>query len=88
MYKVYLSKQVKKFIEKQDKNLKQRIKKAFEELEKNPYPTNPKSDIKKLKASNYSYRLRIGKFRFKYFIENDILVVTIEEADSRGDIYK
>ena len=87
MYKVYLQKQVKKFIEKQDKNLKQRIKKAFNELEKNPYPTNPKVDSKKLKASN-NFRLRIGKFRFKYFIEDNILVVTIEEADSRGDIYK
>ena len=42
MYKVYLNKQVKKFIEKQDKNLKQRIKRAFEELEKNPYPSNKK----------------------------------------------
>jgi len=87
VYKVYLQKQVKKFIEKQDKNLKQRIKKAFNELEKNPYPTNPKVDSKKLKASN-NFRLRIGKFRFKYFIEDNILVVTIEEADSRGDIYK
>jgi len=87
VYTIYLSKQVKKFIEKQDKNLKQRIKNAFKELEKNPYPTNPKLDIKKLKASN-NFRLRVGKFRFKYFIENDILVVTIEEADSRGDIYK
>jgi len=87
MYTVYLSKQVKKFIEKQDKNLKQRIKKAFKELEKNPYPTNSKLDIKKLKASD-NFRLRIGKFRFTYFIEDDILVVTIEEADSRGDIYK
>ena len=87
MYTVYLSKQVKKFIEKQDKNLKQRIKKAFKELEKNPYPTNPKLDIKKLKATD-NFRLRIGKFRFKYFIEDDILVVTIEESDSRGNIYK
>ena len=87
MYKIYLHKQVKKFIEKQDKNLKQRIKKAFEELQKNPYPTNMKLDLKKLKASD-NFRLRIGKFRFKYFIEDDILVVTIEEADSRGDIYK
>ena len=87
MYTIYLSKQVKKFIEKQDKSLKQRIKKAFKELEKNPYPTNLKLDIKKLKASD-NFRLRIGKFRFKYFIEDDILVVTIEEADSRGDIYK
>jgi len=77
VYKVYLQKQVKKFIEKQDKNLKQRIKKAFNELEKNPYPTNPKVDSKKLKVSN-NFRLRIGKFRFKYFIEDNILVVTIE----------
>ena len=88
MYKIYLSKQVKKFIEKQDRNLKQRIKRAFEELQKNPYPTNSKVDVKKLKANNNNYRLRIGKFRFKYFIEDNILVVTIEEADSRGDIYK
>jgi mRNA interferase RelE/StbE len=87
MYKIYLKKEVKKFIEKQDKSLKQRIKKAFKELERNPYPTNQSLDIKKLKSTEY-YRLRIGKFRFKYFIENDILVVTIEKADSRGDIYK
>jgi len=62
-------------------------KKAFKEFRKNPYPTNPKLHSKKLKASN-NFRLRIGKFRFKYFIEDNILVVTIEEADSREDIYK
>ncbi len=87
MYKLHLHKKVQKFIKKQDKNLKQRIRKAFKELEKNPYPSNLNLDIKKLK-NNEDYRLRMGKFRFLYFIKEDILVVVVEEADSRGDIYK
>jgi len=87
MYHLYLNKKVKKFIEKQDKILKQRIKKVFDKLVENPYPDNIELDVKKLQGC-VGYRLRIGKYRFIYFIDDDILVVTIENADSRGDIYK
>ncbi len=37
MYKIVFSRQVKKFIEKQDRKKKQRFKEIFEKLAKNPY---------------------------------------------------
>jgi mRNA interferase RelE/StbE len=86
-YNLIFKKQVKKFIEKQDKNLKNRLKEAFLNLGDNPYPTNDSLDIKKLKACS-EYRLRIGKYRFIYQIEEDVLIIIMEKADSRGDIYK
>ena len=86
-YKIVFEKQVKKFIEKQDKALKQRFKKAFLKLMENPYPSNEALDVKKLKGSG-EYRLRIGKYRFIYQIKDDVLVVVMEKADSRGDVYK
>jgi mRNA interferase RelE/StbE len=86
-YDLIFEKQVKKFIEKQDKNLKYRFKKTFLTLRENPYPTNKNLDIKKLKGGT-EFRLRIGKYRFIYQIKDDVLVIVMEKADSRGDIYK
>jgi len=87
MYKLKIKKNVTKFLEKRSaKELKTIIEK-FEELKKNPYPSNQPLDVKKLKGSN-EFRLRIGKYRFIYQIKNDILIVIMEKADSRGDIYK
>ena len=85
MFKLIFSKQVKKFIEKQDKNTKQRLKETFEKLAQNPYGDH--IDTKKMKKSEL-FRLRIGKYRFLYFIEKDEAVIIIEKGDSRGDIYK
>ena len=34
------------------------------------------------------YRLRIGTYRFIYSIENSELIIYIEKAGNRGDIYK
>jgi mRNA interferase RelE/StbE len=46
----------------------------------------PKGDIKPLSGRKGEYRLRVGKYRIIFFIENeDIYIVTI---DIRGDIYK
>ena len=86
MYILNFDKQVKKFIEKQDKSTKQRFKKAFLDLAQNPYPND---DLKKKKLTNTNkFRLRIGKYRFIYEVFEDRLLIFIEKADSRGDIYK
>jgi len=85
MFKLKFSKQVKKFIEKQDKKTKHRFKEVFEKLAKNPYGND--IDTKKMSGSD-SFRLRIGKYRFLYFVDKDEVVIVIERGDSRGDIYK
>jgi mRNA interferase RelE/StbE len=85
MFKLKFSKQTKKFIEKQDKKTKQRFKEIFEKLAENPYGKD--IDTKKMSNSDF-YRLRIGKYRFLYFIDKNELVIIIEKGDSRGEIYK
>ncbi len=45
------------------------------------------TDIKKLKGSNL-YRLRVGDCRVLYSIDDGVRIVTIENIDNRGDVYK
>jgi len=87
MYEIKLKKSVTKFLEKRPLNELKLIIERFELLKQNPYPTNNFLDIKKLKGSS-EYRLRIGKYRFIYQIKENVLVIIMEKADSRGDIYK
>ena len=85
MFDLKFSKQVKKFIEKQDKKTKKRFKDIFQKLAENPHRED--IDIKKMTNSKF-FRLRISKYRFLYFIEEDKLLIVVEEGDSRGDVYK
>ena len=89
---IQYSKKAVKTINGLDKPTKQRIKKAIEGL--------PEGDIKTLKGSDNSYRLRVGDWRvlFSYFeskhkdettgetiTEKGIL---IEKIAPRGEVYK
>ena len=86
MYKIIPHKKVIKFINKRTLKDKNRIRKKFIELEKNPYPINNHVDSKKLQGKD-GYRLRIGDYRFLYYIEDNELIIYMEDADNRGDIY-
>ena len=44
-------------------------------------------DIKKLQGYKKDYRLRIGKYRFLFVLENDQLLIYFYDADSRGGVY-
>lgn len=68
-----------KVINGMDKATKQRIKAAVEKI--------PAGDIKPLKGSNGSYRLRVGGWRILFsYPEHDIIL--IEKIGPRGDVYK
>ncbi|MEA2027625.1 MAG: type II toxin-antitoxin system RelE/ParE family toxin [Campylobacterota bacterium] len=86
MYVIRYHKKVIKFIKKRVPKEKERILQRLEELKKNPYPTNEHIDIKKLQAKN-GYRLRIGDYRFLYDVEDKALIIYMEDADNRGDVY-
>lgn len=82
--KLVYSKQAVKFIDAQDKPTKERLKTAIEMLLLDP----PRGDIKVL--TNYtptSYRLRVGKYRIKYYYEDEN-IIAIDRIKSRGKIYK
>ena len=66
-----------KHIEDLDKASKQRIKTAIEKL--------PFRDIKKLKGYQNDYRLRVGKLRVLFSLDNDI--ITVKDVLPRGQAY-
>lgn len=75
-----VKKKAKKFIDKQDKNQRNRIYMAINKL--------PEGDIKLLKGYNTIYRLRVGEYRIIFeWIENEI-IIDVMDADNRGDVYK
>lgn len=67
-----------KHIEALDVQTKQRVKNAIEKL--------PFGDIIKLKGFKNDYRLRVGKLRVLFSLENDIII--IKDVLPRGQAYK
>lgn len=69
-----------KTLSKYDRNTQLRIVTAVDRL--------PQGDIKRLQANNELplYRLRIGKYRIIYYIDNEQTIIA--KIDIRGDIYK
>ena len=47
----------------------------------------PQGDIKKIKTHHVPnlYRLRIGKYRALYYLDDDAIIIV--RIDTRGDIY-
>jgi len=87
MYSVQYHKRVIKFLGKRDLKFRTQILDMFDDIAKNPYASN--YDIKPLKNSqNNKYRLRIGKYRFIYKIIDEEILIFVDDADSRGGIYK
>lgn len=80
IYKINFEKAALKFLEKQPKPQRLRLYKAIYKL---PNGT----DIKKLKGSEMFW-LRVGNYRILYTIDDGIKVITIENIDNRGDVYK
>lgn len=80
--KVILSKQAGKVLQSQDKSTKIRIIEATEGI--------PAGDIKPLKGTPDTYRLRVGGWRilFSYIVIDDGEAVFIEKIAPRGDVYK
>jgi len=86
VYKIQFHKQVIKFLQNQPLNFRKKVLDSFEIIKNNPFNNN--LDIKELKGIDNYFRLRLSKYRFIYKIENDILLIEVIKAGSRGDIYK
>ena len=80
-------KELKNLIKAGNKQLKDRVKEVISELEKNPHMKRPQLDVKLTSTRKLSiYRVRIGKFRILYQIdeENSIVYVTTIFRRERG----
>ena len=76
--RIVKSKQVMKYIDKQDNPTKERLANALNNL--------PDGDVVPIVGLDNTFRLRVGDFRAVFVKEADIIKVTI--INSRGQIYK
>jgi len=85
MYFVELSVRAQDFLEKLDKDTKERIEKRLKNLENNPVP----SDSKFIGRDNNEmvFRYRIGKFRALYRIKEVQKIVLVTKIDKRDRVY-
>jgi len=82
---IMLHPRVKKFIT--ENREKERIITHLKKLAKDPYISKTNIDIKKLKGKKHNlYRLRIGDFRFEYFIDDE--KIWIDNAFKREKGYR
>ena len=79
-YRIIIEKRAEKFIRKQEKKEQERLLNAISKLPEG-------TDTKKLKGSEL-FRVRVGNYRVLYTIDEGIKVITIENIDNRGDVYK
>ena len=85
MYFVELSVRAQDFLEKLDKETRERIEKRLKNLENNPVP----SDSKFIGRDNNEmvFRYRIGKFRALYKVKEVQKIVLVTKIDKRDRVY-
>ncbi len=83
MYKIILTKKSEKILDRiKDEKLLKYIIKSLKKLEHSPYIG------KKLRGFDSLYRIRVGKFRIIYKIDEKEKVIYIVLIDKRSRVYK
>lgn len=84
MYKILLHRNAAKVYENLDEKTVMRINKAIDALKENPFYGK---DIKKLRGElEGRYRLKIGKYRIVYRIDEESFVI-VEDIGLRKSVY-
>ncbi|MCI0343418.1 MAG: type II toxin-antitoxin system RelE/ParE family toxin [Planctomycetales bacterium] len=64
-------------------DLRARVRPKIDSLSENPRPPG----VKKLRAAQDSYRVRVGDYRIVYGIDDARKVVTVERVAHRSEVY-
>jgi addiction module RelE/StbE family toxin len=81
-------KDLKKIIKGGDKKITDRVKETVEELKKDPHRNRPKVDLKLISSRVEAvYRVRLGKYRMVYEIDEDNNIVILTMIFPRGRGY-
>jgi mRNA interferase RelE/StbE len=88
-YEVLVDERVEKDLEKVPKYVAEKFLKLLDEFEKNPIRPRSGFDVKHMEGyPANTYRLRIGKYRVLYAVDNEAKKVRITSVRHRGDAYK
>ena len=86
IYRVELSKNASRYFSKLDRFMQVRIIAAFDKLAVNPQDET--LDIKTMVGRIDEKRLRVGKYRIIFTVDDGVLLVYVIDIGPRGDIYK
>ena len=87
MFTVLLHPDVIKFLDSLSESDRKRCVEALRKLKEDPFKPRSGADIKKLEGRKRTmFRLRVGDFRFEYFVEGRVVYVI--EAFRRGRGYR
>lgn len=79
--KIIFKKQAEKYLKRTDNNTYKKLDKAIKGLQE------LEGDICKLQGTKF-YRLKIYHYRIIFAYDSNDSTITIEEINSRGDVYK
>ena len=82
-YKIAFKPSVKKDLRGIPRHDVERILKSIEGLSENPLPQNARS-----LTGRDAYRLRVGRYRVIYAIDNEQVVILIIKIGHRGGVYR
>ena len=85
-YNVLWSKQAVNYLQRLDSTTKKRIVLHVDWLAEDPHSST--LDIKPLAGNPGIFRLRVGKYRIIFSIEEEIKLLSISSIMPRGDVYK
>ena len=84
MYKLRLSKNAQKDLDRLQGNIWQRVREALAELSDNPRPQG----YKKLRGGTDTYRIRSGDYRVIYDIDDSPQTITVLRVKHRREVYR
>ena len=86
VYEIRFSGAAASYFSRLDKPTKRRISDALDQLAANPADTY--FDVKPLTGRDGEYRLRVGKYRIIYTLDDGVLLIFVVTISPRGDVYK
>ena len=87
VYRIVLDRDVKKTLAKLDKTTKRQIVKKIDSLAKNPKPAKCKM-LTDTKSDTSFYRIRSGKYRIVYTINEDEVIIMVLHVGHRDNVYR
>lgn len=82
-YEVEITPAARRQIKKLPHDIQQKVVAKLEELTLDPRPDG----VKKLAGSDDLYRVRLGKYRIIYAIQDNLLLITVVKVKNRSDAY-
>ena len=84
MHSIFLGPPSQRFLNKADKELRNRIWEKLDELKINPFPKGVEQVLGKKEKS---FRVRVGKYRIQYVVLKDVKQVVVFDIDKREKAY-